>query len=76
MEEGMAAMENLVKKLGNAEEKVECKKLKKKLDEARIMPQKSAPLTQAVVQRMIKESVDAAIATERARHANTGNDAR
>nr|GEY53338.1 reverse transcriptase domain-containing protein [Tanacetum cinerariifolium] len=36
----------------------------------------SAPLTQAAIWRMIKESVDAAIAAERARHANTGNDAR
>ncbi|GJR13895.1 putative reverse transcriptase domain-containing protein [Tanacetum coccineum] len=40
------------------------------------MPPKSAPLTQAAVRRMIKESVDAAIAVERARHANAGNDAR
>ncbi|GJV19056.1 putative reverse transcriptase domain-containing protein [Tanacetum coccineum] len=40
------------------------------------MPLKSAPLTQAAVRRMIKESVDAAIAAERARHANAGNDAR
>ncbi|GKD42577.1 putative reverse transcriptase domain-containing protein [Tanacetum coccineum] len=39
------------------------------------MPPKSAPLTQAVVQRMIKESADAAIAAERARHANAGNNA-
>ncbi|GJS96269.1 hypothetical protein Tco_0803237 [Tanacetum coccineum] len=40
------------------------------------MPPKSAPLTQAAVRRMIKESVDAAIAAERARHANAANDAR
>ncbi|GJT91369.1 hypothetical protein Tco_1080214 [Tanacetum coccineum] len=40
------------------------------------MPPKFAPLTQVVVRRMIKESVDATIATERARHANAGNDAR
>ncbi|GKE02408.1 putative reverse transcriptase domain-containing protein, partial [Tanacetum coccineum] len=40
------------------------------------MPPKSTPLTQAAIRRMIKESVDAAIATERARHANAGNDAR
>ncbi|GKC32643.1 putative reverse transcriptase domain-containing protein [Tanacetum coccineum] len=40
------------------------------------MPPKSAPLTQVVVRRMIKESVDAAITAERARHANAGNDAR
>nr|GEW28419.1 reverse transcriptase domain-containing protein [Tanacetum cinerariifolium] len=70
VKEGTAAMENLVRKLGNAEERAECKILKKELKEARIMPPKSAPLTQAAVRRMIKESVDAAIATERARHAN------
>ncbi|GKE05538.1 putative reverse transcriptase domain-containing protein, partial [Tanacetum coccineum] len=40
------------------------------------MPPKSAPLTQAAIHRMIKESVDDVIATERARHANDGNDAR
>nr|GEU95483.1 hypothetical protein [Tanacetum cinerariifolium] len=40
------------------------------------MPPKSTPLTQAYVRRMIKESVDVAIAAERARHANAGNDAR
>ncbi|GJT79572.1 retrovirus-related pol polyprotein from transposon TNT 1-94 [Tanacetum coccineum] len=154
VEEGMAAIENLVRKLGNAEEKTKCKKLKKELEEARfsntllcmlnervgkdlywtrvrahefyremicrgfvfeerpneaidvpiedekspsseprgsphdsyrldaigcndiIKPPKFAPLTQAAVRRMIKESVDAAIAAERARHANAGNDAR
>nr|GFB60935.1 hypothetical protein [Tanacetum cinerariifolium] len=40
------------------------------------MSPKSAPLTQAAVRRMIKESVDAAIAAERARHANAENDTR
>ncbi|GKC73250.1 putative reverse transcriptase domain-containing protein [Tanacetum coccineum] len=40
------------------------------------MPPKSAPLTQAAIRRMIKESVYAAIVAERARHANAGNDAR
>ncbi|GJR27432.1 hypothetical protein Tco_1103664 [Tanacetum coccineum] len=40
------------------------------------MPPKSAPLTQAAIRRMIKESVDIVIAAERARHANAGNDAR
>ncbi|GJX84894.1 reverse transcriptase domain-containing protein [Tanacetum coccineum] len=40
------------------------------------MPLKSAPLTQAAIRRMIKESIDAAIAAERGRHANAGNDAR
>ncbi|GJV04217.1 putative reverse transcriptase domain-containing protein [Tanacetum coccineum] len=40
-----------------------------------IMPPKSAPMTQAAIRRMIKESVDAAIAAERARQANVRNDA-
>ncbi|GJX44540.1 hypothetical protein Tco_0261216 [Tanacetum coccineum] len=35
VEQGTAAMEKLVEKLGNAEDKVECKKLKKELKEAR-----------------------------------------
>ncbi|GKB71016.1 hypothetical protein Tco_0932428 [Tanacetum coccineum] len=35
VEEGTAAMENLVRKLGNVEERAECKKLKKELEEAR-----------------------------------------
>ncbi|GJS06849.1 putative reverse transcriptase domain-containing protein [Tanacetum coccineum] len=39
------------------------------------MPPKSAPLTQAAIRRMIRESVDVVIAAERARHANAGNDA-
>ncbi|GJZ38577.1 hypothetical protein Tco_0585140, partial [Tanacetum coccineum] len=39
------------------------------------MPPKSAPMTQAATRRMIKESVDAAIAAERARQANVRNDA-
>nr|GEY49416.1 hypothetical protein [Tanacetum cinerariifolium] len=42
----------------------------------KIMPPKSAPLTQAAIRRMIKESVDVAITAERARHANAGNDDR
>ncbi|GJW09305.1 putative reverse transcriptase domain-containing protein [Tanacetum coccineum] len=40
------------------------------------MPPKSAPLTQAAIRQMIKESVDVAIAAERPRHANVGNDAK
>ncbi|GJW32666.1 hypothetical protein Tco_0052698 [Tanacetum coccineum] len=40
-----------------------------------IMPPKSAPMTQAAIHRMIKESVDAAIVAERARQANVRNDA-
>ncbi|GJX48379.1 hypothetical protein Tco_0273569 [Tanacetum coccineum] len=35
VEQGMAAMEKLVEKLGNAKDEVECKKLKKELEEAR-----------------------------------------
>ncbi|GKC45894.1 hypothetical protein Tco_1063616 [Tanacetum coccineum] len=135
VEQGTATKEKLVEKLGNAEEKAKCKRLKKELEEARfrnislhiqnervkrdlywtrirahefyqemirrgfvfeerpneainfsikdekspsseIMPPKSKPLTQAAIRQMIKESVDAAIAAERARHANAGNDAR
>ncbi|GJU95770.1 hypothetical protein Tco_1320526 [Tanacetum coccineum] len=34
MEQGMTTMEKLVEKLGNAKDKVECKKLKKELEEA------------------------------------------
>ncbi|GJU03970.1 hypothetical protein Tco_1114308 [Tanacetum coccineum] len=40
------------------------------------MPPKSAPLTQAAVRRMIKESADATITAEQARHVNAGNNAR
>ncbi|GJV84847.1 putative reverse transcriptase domain-containing protein [Tanacetum coccineum] len=36
VEEGAAAMENLVRKLGNAEEIGECKKFKKELEESRL----------------------------------------
>ncbi|GJZ76005.1 putative reverse transcriptase domain-containing protein, partial [Tanacetum coccineum] len=41
-----------------------------------IIPPKSTPMTQAAIFRLIKENVDAAIATERARHGNVANDAR
>ncbi|GJY89076.1 hypothetical protein Tco_0503704, partial [Tanacetum coccineum] len=102
VEQGTATMEKLVEKLGNTEDKVECKRLKKELEEAKfsntflqfgfeerpnkaievpikdekspsfesIMPPKSALMTEAAIRRMIKESVDAAIAAERARQAN------
>ncbi|GJZ48387.1 hypothetical protein Tco_0602219 [Tanacetum coccineum] len=75
VEQGMAAMEKLVKRLDNTEDNVECKKLKKELEEARIMPPKSAPITQAPIRRMIKESVYVVIAAEWARQANVRNDA-
>ncbi|GJZ98578.1 putative reverse transcriptase domain-containing protein [Tanacetum coccineum] len=102
VEQGTAAMEKLVDKLGNVEEKAKCKKLKKELEEARlsntflrmqneqverdlywtrvraheIMPPKFAPMNQAAIRRLIKESVDAAIAAERERQAKVRNDAR
>nr|GEU29332.1 retrotransposon protein, putative, Ty3-gypsy subclass [Tanacetum cinerariifolium] len=75
VEQGTATMEKLVEKLGNTEDKVECKKLENELEEARIMPPKSAPMTQAAIRRMIKDSVDAAIATGQARQGNVRNDA-
>ncbi|GJQ97164.1 hypothetical protein Tco_0008303 [Tanacetum coccineum] len=74
VEQGTTAMEKLVKKLSKVKEKAECKKLKKELEEARIMPPKSTPMTQAAICRLIKENVDAAIVAERARHANARND--
>ncbi|GKA68841.1 hypothetical protein Tco_0768758 [Tanacetum coccineum] len=87
VEQGTAAMENLVKKLGNAKEKVECKKLKKELEEARgfvfeerpnkaidvLVEDESVPSIEPV---RISSVSDAVIAAERARHANAGNDAR
>ncbi|GKC39858.1 putative reverse transcriptase domain-containing protein, partial [Tanacetum coccineum] len=98
MEQGTAAMEKLVKKLGNTEDRVECKKLKKQemirrgfvfeerpnkainvpIEDKKsplIMPPKSARMTQAAIRQMIMESVEAAIAAERARKANVKNDA-
>ncbi|GJZ02395.1 putative reverse transcriptase domain-containing protein [Tanacetum coccineum] len=102
VEEGTTAIENLVRKLGNADKKAECNKLKKELEEARgfmfeerpneaidvpvedeespsFEPRgslQSAPLTQAAIRLMIKESVDATIAAKRARHENARNDER
>ncbi|GJV44142.1 hypothetical protein Tco_1428678 [Tanacetum coccineum] len=96
VEQGTTVIENLVEKLGDVEEKAECKKLMKELEEESrgfvfeersneaidvpVEDEKSpsseprgSPL---VIRRMIKESVDAAIVAERARHANTGNEAR
>nr|GEV85582.1 hypothetical protein [Tanacetum cinerariifolium] len=75
MKQGMATMEKLFEKLGNTEDKVECNKLNKELEEARIIPPKSTPMTQAAIRRMIKDSVDSAIAADRARQTNVKNDA-
>nr|GEW42269.1 hypothetical protein [Tanacetum cinerariifolium] len=82
VEQGMTTMEKLVEKLGNTKDKVECNKLKKELEEARlfsvrcdrIMPLKSAPMTQAAIRRMIKDSIDATIAAAQARQVNVRND--
>ncbi|GJW25984.1 hypothetical protein Tco_0039795 [Tanacetum coccineum] len=41
----------------------------------RIMPLKSAPMTQAAIRRLVKESVDAAIAAKQERQAKVRNDA-
>ncbi|GJX58210.1 putative reverse transcriptase domain-containing protein [Tanacetum coccineum] len=62
-EVGTAAIEKMVKKLGNTKEKSKCEKLKKELEEARFS-------------NTFLQSVDAAIIAERARHENAGNDAR
>nr|GEY56541.1 reverse transcriptase domain-containing protein [Tanacetum cinerariifolium] len=61
VEQGTAAMEKLVEKLGNTEDKIECNKLKK---QGLATHSFSAPMTQAAICRIIKDSVDAAIAAE------------
>ncbi|GKB41090.1 hypothetical protein Tco_0886032 [Tanacetum coccineum] len=90
VEEGTAIMENLVRKLGNAEEKVECKKLKKELKEARgflfeerlneaidvPVEDEKSPSSEPRGSPRDSLYVDATIATERARQANVRNDAR
>nr|GEZ70893.1 putative zinc finger, CCHC-type, retrotransposon Gag domain protein [Tanacetum cinerariifolium] len=84
--EGAAAMENLVRKLGNAKERAECKKLKKELKEAwgflfeeRPNEAINVPVedeeSPSFKPRGSPQSVDAAIAVERARQANAGNNA-
>ncbi|GKA48814.1 putative reverse transcriptase domain-containing protein [Tanacetum coccineum] len=113
VEQGTTVMEKLVERLGNTEDKVECKKLKKELEEERVRAHEfyqemirrgfvieersneaiNVPIedekslssnltskvlhlmTQAAIRLMITESVDAAIAAERARQANVRNDA-
>nr|GEU30741.1 hypothetical protein [Tanacetum cinerariifolium] len=72
VEEGTVAMKNLVRKLGNVEERAECNKLKKELEEARCC------VTAVVIDLSlyhVMKSVDAAFAAERARHANARNNA-
>ncbi|GJR75489.1 putative reverse transcriptase domain-containing protein [Tanacetum coccineum] len=78
---GTVAMKNLVRKLGNVEERAECKKLKKELEEARPneaidVPVKDEKSTSSEPRGSPRDSyVDAAIAAERARHANAENNA-
>nr|GEV49923.1 hypothetical protein [Tanacetum cinerariifolium] len=98
VEQRTTAIEKLVEKIGNVEDKVGCKKLKKELEETRGFVFKERP--NEAIDVLVKdeefsrldaigcndlyhfmkqcnyESVDAAIATERARHANAGNNAR
>ncbi|GJW38763.1 putative reverse transcriptase domain-containing protein [Tanacetum coccineum] len=62
VKQGTTAIEKLVEKLGNVEEKAECKKLKKELEEARLS-------------NTFLQSVDAAIVAERERQAKVRNDA-
>ncbi|GJZ71768.1 hypothetical protein Tco_0635619 [Tanacetum coccineum] len=78
------ALEDIIKDFGNAKERVECKKLKKGLEEARpsntllsfllrhdrIMPPNLRPLTQAAVERMIASRVNEAMIADRARRVN------
>nr|GEU30951.1 putative reverse transcriptase domain-containing protein [Tanacetum cinerariifolium] len=68
VEQGTAAMEKMVEKLGNAEYEVECKKLKKDLEEARFS-------NTFLRMQNERDNVDVAIAAERARQVNVRNDA-
>ncbi|GJZ02397.1 hypothetical protein Tco_0520358 [Tanacetum coccineum] len=61
VEEGTATMENLVRKLGNAEEKAECKKLKKELEEARF----SNILLRFVFKERPNETIDVPVEDEK-----------
>ncbi|GKE66709.1 putative reverse transcriptase domain-containing protein [Tanacetum coccineum] len=112
MEQGTTAMEKLVEKLGNTEDKNE-KRVERDLYWTRvrahefyqemirkgfiaervvkrnhlsslvsfivsfvvIMPPKSTPMTQATIHRLVKDSVDAAIAAKRERQAKVRKDA-
>ncbi|GJZ69281.1 putative reverse transcriptase domain-containing protein [Tanacetum coccineum] len=75
VDQGTAAMEKLVEKLGNTEDKVECKKLKKELEEAKNHASKVYTFDSSCYLSN-GQGVDAAIDVERVRHANVRNDAR
>ncbi|GKB40532.1 hypothetical protein Tco_0885474 [Tanacetum coccineum] len=87
VEQGTAAMEKLVEKLGNVEDKVECKKLKKELEEGRGFVFEERPNEAINVPIEDEKSplseprgsphdayVDAAIAAEWVRQANVRKD--
>nr|GEU55168.1 putative reverse transcriptase domain-containing protein [Tanacetum cinerariifolium] len=89
VEQGTAVMEKVVENLGNVEDKAECKKLMKELEEARGIVFEERPNEAIDVSIKDEKSpsseprgspqdsyVDASIAVERARHVNVGNDAR
>nr|GEU99921.1 putative reverse transcriptase domain-containing protein [Tanacetum cinerariifolium] len=67
VEQGMAATKKLVEKLGNTEDKVECKKLKKELEEARGFVFEERP--NEVINVLIEDE------KSHARQANVRNDA-
>ncbi|GKE95056.1 hypothetical protein Tco_1579911, partial [Tanacetum coccineum] len=76
VEQGIAEMEKLVEKLGNVEEKAKCKKLKKELEEARLSNTFLRMQNERVERDLYwtRESVDAAIAAERASQVNVRKD--
>ncbi|GJV86573.1 hypothetical protein Tco_1530511 [Tanacetum coccineum] len=81
VEQRTTIMEKLVEKLGNVEDKVDCKKLKKELEEARgfVFGERPNEAIDVLIEDDKSPSskpVDAAIAAKRARHANAGNDVR
>nr|GEV87321.1 putative reverse transcriptase domain-containing protein [Tanacetum cinerariifolium] len=77
VEQRTAAMENLVERLERPNKAIDVSvKDEERTPKELIMPPKSAPLTQAAIRRMIKESVDATIDAKQARHVNARNDAR
>nr|GEW83786.1 putative reverse transcriptase domain-containing protein [Tanacetum cinerariifolium] len=76
VEHGTTIMEKQDEKLGNTKDKVECKKLKNELEEARGFVFEERPNEAVNVSiEDEKNNVDAAIAAERARQANVSNEA-
>nr|GEV72798.1 transposon Ty3-G Gag-Pol polyprotein [Tanacetum cinerariifolium] len=73
VEEGMAVIENMVKKLGNAEEKASMIRRGFAIEER---PNEAINILVEDEKSPSSEPIDATIATERARHVNAGNDAR